>query len=206
MNQTKLSPKVALLNFDATLGSAYIDVINAITQYASSVQAFRSQSVTILGNDYLVSKAINTSLIDYQGTKLSDYLAKFVPTFSTKPNVWFIYSQTFGNVVYVSDTLSRVDNSLFDLAHGRPDVQFTDDNKFTPEYMELISNENHVSYKAKYNSQALSWQQPNVQTAIQVEPNINVSIPQMPTPTEVQPSNDIDLAKIAKLLKEAGLL
>lgn len=201
---TKLSPKVVLLNFADTLGDNYSNVINSITQYATQVQAFRASSVEILGKSYRISKAINTSLIDFNGTKLSDYLGATVPTFATKPNVWFIYNQTDGVITYFADTLSRVDNALFDIAQGRPEVSYTDDLKFSAEYMEVISNLDHKSYVAKFNAGELQWQNPNVQTAIQVEPNVTIPNVTIPTSSQVQPSEDTDLAKIVELLKQAG--
>ena len=112
---TNLSPKVALLNFSATLGDNYKNVFNAIVNYANQTGKYRSNSVELLGKSYRISKAINTSDIEFNGTKLNLYLASFVPTFKDKPNVWFIFNQTDSCMTYFSDTLSRVDNALFDI-------------------------------------------------------------------------------------------
>ena len=138
---TNLSPKVALLNFSATLGDNYKNVFNAIVNYANQTGKYRSNSVELLGKSYRISKAINTSDIEFNGTKLNLYLASFVPTFKDK------------------------------------------------------------SYVSKYNSNELSWQHPNVQTTIQVQPNVVV-----PTSNETQVSADADITKALEILKNAGLI
>ena len=183
---TNLSPKVALLNFSATLGDNYKNVFNAIVNYANQTGKYRSNSVELLGKSYRISKAINTSDIEFNGTKLNLYLASFVPTFKDKPNVWFIFNQTDSCMTYFSDTLSRVDNALFDIQVQRAEVSYQDNGAFSSEYMEVISNLEHKSYVSKYNSNELSWQQPNVQTAIQVQPNVVV-----PTSNETQVSLEV---------------
>ena len=198
---TNLSPKVALLNFSATLGDNYKNVFNAIVNYANQTGKYRSNSVELLGKSYRVSKSINTSDIEYNGTKLNLYLASFVPTFKDKPNVWFIFNQTDSCMTYFSDTLSRVDNALFDIQVQRAEVSYQDNGAFSSEYMEVISNLEHKSYVSKYNSNELSWQQPNVQTAIQVQPNVVV-----PTSNETQVSADADITKALEILKNAGLI
>lgn len=209
MNTSKLSPKVALLNFSASLGvETYAKVIDAITKFAtqSTPQRLRSNSVDILGKAYLVSKAIDTSLIDFDKGKLNAFLGAKVPTFLDKPNVWFIYNQTDTCMVYFSDTLSRIDNALFDIQVHRPEVGYQDNGMFSAEYMEVISNLDTKSYVSKYNAKELSWQQPNVQTSFQVAPNIQVPNVTIPTQAEVQPSQDKDIAKALELLKNAGLI
>ena len=104
-------------------------------------------------------------------------------------------------MTYFSDTLSRVDNALFDIQVQRAEVSYQDNGAFSSEYMEVISNLEHKSYVSKYNSNELSWQQPNVQTAIQVQPNVVV-----PTSNETQVSADADITKALEILKNAGLI
>lgn len=210
MNSTKLSPKVALLNFSATLGTNYELVVNAIINFANQTNGYRANSTDILGKSYRISKAINTSLIPFEvegkQTTLNVYLSTFVSTFKDKPNVWFIYNQTDACMLYFSDTLSRIDNSLFDIMVNRPEVSYQDNGMFSAEYMEVISNLDSKSYASKFNAKELSWQQPNQQVSIPVEPNVQVPKPTIPTNAEVQPSQDIDLSKVVELLKNAGLI
>lgn len=200
MNASKLSPKVALLNFDATLGSAYSDVVKAITSFSNQAQLMRSNSVEIKGKSYLISKAIDTKLIPFGDVKLNEFLGQHVPKFLDKSNIWFVYNQTDACILYFADTLSRVDNALFDVMVSRPDVAYQPNGMFSAEYMELISNLDSKSYQVKYNSQELPWQQPNVQSTIQVAPNVVV-----PSAPEVSPTSDVDVSKvIAEVLKALG--
>ena len=206
VNTSKLSPKVALLNFSATLGEHYDAVLKSIFDYCSTTNNFRANSTEILGKSYLVSKAINTSLIDFNGTKLNQFLGTYVPKFNDKPNVWFIYNQTDTCVLYFSDTLSRVDNALFDILVRRAEVSYQDNGMFSAEYMEVISNLDTKSYQSKYNEGTLPWQSPQVQQQIVVQPNVQV--PSLPSvqPTNTQPSKpEVDINSIvAEVLKALG--
>ena len=199
---SKLSPKVALLNFDATLGDQYNAVLKAIFDYCNQIQNYRASSADILGKSYRVSKAINTSLIDFNGTPLNQFLGSFVPKFIDKPNVWFIYNQTDTCVLYFSDTLSRIDNALFDISVGRTEVGYQTNGMFSAEYMEVISNLDTKSYQSKYNNGELNWQSPNVQSQIVVQPNVSVpTTPNVqPTPTPAVDVNTI----VAEVIKALG--
>ncbi len=206
MNTSKLSPKVALLNFNATLGENYNAVIQSIFDYCKTTNNFRANSTEILGKSYIVSKAINTSLIDFNDTKLNLFLGTHVPKFIDKPNVWFIYNQTDACVLYFSDTLSRVDNALFDILVRRTEVGYQDNGMFSAEYMEVISNLDNKSYTAKYNEGTLDWQAPQVQQQIVVQPNVQVPASPSVQPTNTQPSKpEVDVNTIvAEVLKALG--
>tara|TARA_Y100000114_G_C11722708_1_gene309342 strand:+ start:105 stop:731 length:627 start_codon:yes stop_codon:yes gene_type:complete len=206
VNTSKLSPKVALLNFNATLGENYNAVIQSIFDYCKTTNNFRANSTEILGKSYIVSKAINTSLIDFNDTKLNLFLGTHVPKFIDKPNVWFIYNQTDACVLYFSDTLSRVDNALFDILVRRTEVGYQDNGMFSAEYMEVISNLDNKSYTAKYNEGTLDWQAPQVQQQIVVQPNVQVPASPSVQPTNTQPSKpEVDVNTIvAEVLKALG--